>query len=201
MENLERLKSRILDETRERADKVLGAADERCAGIEKEAKEKSDEIRKSAIERARVVAGEEERYAESMRSLDVRNAMLRAKGDVVDKLMAEVPAKIRALPEDEYVGLMKKMLVSLAPAGEVEVVVAQPDRARIDSKLLKEAASEITVAGRQTKFKLSPDTLDLAGGFILRASTVEVDCSLDSLVAACEDELAPVVAEALFGRS
>lgn len=201
MENLERLKSRILDEARERADRILSAADERCAEIEQEAKAKSDEIRKSAIERARAMAGEEERRAEIMRSLEIRNAVLRAKGDAVEQLMAEVPARIRALPDEEYIGMMKKMLISAAPAGDVEVVVAAPDRDRINSDFIKDAASELAAGGRATQLRLSSDTADLAGGFILRASTVEVDCSLDSLLVACENELAPLIAEALFGRS
>ncbi|MDD2202713.1 MAG: V-type ATP synthase subunit E [Firmicutes bacterium] len=201
MENLERLKSRILDEARERADRILSAADERCAEIEQEAKAKSDETRKSAIERARAVAGEEERRAEIMRSLEIRNAVLRAKGDAVEELMAEVPARIRALPDEEYLGIMKKMLISGAPAGEVEVVVAALDRGRINSEFIKDAASELDAGGKKTQLRLSSDTVDLAGGFILRASTVEVDCSLDSLLVACENELAPLIAEALFGRS
>lgn len=201
MENLERLKGRILDEAREKADRILDAADERCAEIQREAEAKSDEIRKRAVERARANAREEERRAEIMRSLDVRNAMLRAKGDAVDELMAEIPATIRALPDEEYLGIMKRMLINAAPAGQVELVVALPDRGRIGSDFVKEAASELAAAGKQTKLKLSTETADLTGGFILRASTVEVDCSLDSLLASCEDELAPLVAEALFGRS
>jgi len=39
----------------------------------------------------------------------------------------------------------------------------------------------------------------IRGGFLLKTSNIEVDCSLDALVALCEDELAPLVAEALFG--
>jgi len=201
MENLERLKGRILDEARERADRILSAAGERCAEIDQEAKAKSDEIRKSAIERARAVAGEDERRAEIMRSLEIRNAMLRAKGDAIEEVMAEVPARIRALPDGKYLGIMKKMMISAAPVGEVEVLVAASDRGRIDSEFIKDVASELAAGGRKTKLKLSTETADLTGGFILRASTVEVDCSLDSLLAACENELAPLIAEALFGRS
>jgi len=115
--------------------------------------------------------------------------------------MAEVPARIRALPDGKYLGIMKKMMISAAPVGEVEVLVAASDRGRIDSEFIKDVASELAAGGRKTQLKLSSDTADLAGGFILRASTVEVDCSLDSLLVACENELAPLIAEALFGRS
>ena len=201
MHNLDRLVARITSEARSKADDILRDADARCAALAGESKHKADEVYRMAVDRATQAAAEEERRAQISRSLDVRNAMLRAKGDAVDKLMAEIPATIRALPDEEYLGIMKRMLINAAPAGQVELVVALPDRGRIGSDFVKEAASELLAAGKQTKLKLSTETADLTGGFILRASTVEVDCSLDSLLALCEDELAPLVAEALFGRS
>jgi vacuolar-type H+-ATPase subunit E/Vma4 len=92
------------------------------------------------------------------------------------------------------------MMIDAAPDGQVEVVVAEPDRERIDAAFVAEVQSELASRGRDSKLRLAGDTLKLTGGFIMRASALEIDCSLDAILAAGQDELAPLVAEALLGR-
>ena len=82
----------------------------------------------------------------------------------------------------------------------VEVIVAEPDRNRINAAFVAAVQSELASKGRGSKLELAGDTLQLTGGFILRASGLEIDCSLDAILAASQDELAPLVAEALLGR-
>ena len=200
MHNLDRLVARIISEARSKADDILRDADARCAALAGEGGNKADEIYTAAIDRATQAAAEEERRAQISRSLDVRNAVLRAKGDMVDALIFEIPARIQALSDKEYLALMKKMMIDSAPEGHVEVVVARPDRGRIDAALVAAVQSELAARGRDSQLRLAGDTLKLTGGFILRASAVEIDCSLDAILAADGDELAPLVAEALLGR-
>jgi V/A-type H+-transporting ATPase subunit E len=200
MQNLDRLVARITSEARGRADDILKDADARCAALAGESRKKADDTYRIAIDRATQAAAEEERRAQISRSLDVRNAVLRAKGDMVDALISEIPARIQALPDQEYLALMKRMMIDAAPDGQVEVVVAEPDRDRIDAALVAEVQSELASRGRDSKLRLAGDTLQLTGGFMLRASILEVDCSLDAILAAGQDELAPLVAEALLGR-
>ncbi len=200
MQNLDRLVVRIIDEARGRADDILKDADARCAALADESRKKADDTYRIATDRATQAAALEERRAQISRSLDVRNAVLRAKGDMVDALISEIPARIQALPDQEYLALMKKMMIDAAPDGQVEVVVAEPDRERIDAAFVAEVQSELASRGRDSKLRLAGDTLKLAGGFIMRASALEIDCSLDAILAAGQDELAPLVAEALLGR-
>ncbi|MGI6132075.1 MAG: V-type ATP synthase subunit E [Bacillota bacterium] len=200
MQNLDRLVVRIIDEARGRADDILKDADARCAALADESRKKADDTYRIATDRATQAAALEERRAQISRSLDVRNAVLRAKGDMVDALISEIPARIQALPDQEYLALMKKMMIDAAPDGQVEVVVAEPDRERIDAAFVAEVQSELASRGRDSKLRLAGDTLKLTGGFIMRASALEIDCSLDAILAAGQDELAPLVAEALLGR-
>jgi len=200
MQNLDRLIARITGEARSKADDVLRDADARCAALAGEGRHKADEAYGMAVDRATRAAAEEERRAQISRSLEVRNAVLRAKGDMVDALMSEIPARIQSLPDQEYLALMKKMMIDAAPDGHAEVLVAKPDQNRINAALVASVQSELASRGRGSKLRLAGDTLDLTGGFVLRASGLEIDCSLDAILAARGDELAPLVAEALLGR-
>ncbi len=202
MRNLDRLATRIIDEARVKANDILKDADARCAVRADEGRKRADEIYKTTIEAATAAAAEEERRAQIARSLDVRNAVLRAKGDMVDALLSEIPARIHALPDQEYRALIQKMMIDAAPAGEdeVEVVAAAPDRKRIDAAFVAKVQSELASRGRNITLRLAGETLDLTGGFVMKASAMEIDCSLEALLAASQDELAPLVAEALLGR-
>ena len=200
MHNLDRLVARITSEARSKADDILRDADARCDALAGESRHKADEVYRMAVDRATQAAAEEERRAQISRSLDVRNAVLRAKGDMVDALMSEIPARIQSLPDQEYLALMKKMMIDAAPDGQVDVVVAEPDRNRINAAFVAAVQSELASRGRGSKLRLAGDPLQLTGGFILRASGLEIDCSLEAILAARGDELAPLVAEALLGR-
>ena len=78
--------------------------------------------------------------------------------------------------------------------------MAEPDRDRIDAALVAEVQSELASEAAIRSSGLPATRSQLTGGFMLRASILEVDCSLDAILAAGQDELAPLVAEALLGR-
>jgi len=199
MHNLERLKSVILEEARQRAAAVVADAKARAERIVEDARARGAESVEEATARAKRNAAENERRAEIARSLEKRDAVLRAKADLVDKLISEIPDAIRAMSDDSYLGIMRQMLLESSPVGEVDVVVAANDRKRITGAFLQDVEAELRKQGKDVSLKPAGTANSIRGGFLLKTSNIEVDCSLDALVALCEDELAPLVGEALFG--
>ncbi len=199
MDNLDRLKSVILQEARERAAATIAEAKTRGERILQEARARGEKSVGEAEVRAAQAAAESERRAEVGRSLNKRNATLKAKGDMVDALISEIPEGIRALGSERYLQVIRKMMLETAPVGQVDVVVAASDKAHISDAFLSSIAAELGRQGKAVSFRLAGYDESIKGGFLLRTQTLEVDCSLDALVAMSEDELAPLVAEALFG--
>lgn len=199
MDNLDRLKSVILQEARDRAAAIVAEARARGERVVQEARARGEKSVEEAVARAEQAAAENERRAEIGRSLSKRNATLKARGDMVDTLISEIPEGIRALGKERYLQIIRKMMLEAAPAGKVDVVVAARDKALISDAFLGAIAAELGKQGKTVSFRLSGYDESIKGGFLLKTETLEVDCSLDALVAMSEDELAPLVAEALFG--
>jgi V/A-type H+-transporting ATPase subunit E len=199
MDNLDRLKSVILQEARDRAAAIVAEARARGERVVQEARARGEKSVEEAVARAEQAAAENERRAEIGRSLSKRNATLKARGDMVDTLISEIPEGIRALGKERYLQIIRKMMLEAAPAGKVDVVVSTRDKALISDAFLSAIAAELGKQGRTVSFRLAGYDESIKGGFLLKTETLEVDCSLDALVAMGEDELAPLVAEALFG--
>ncbi|OPZ65569.1 MAG: V-type ATP synthase subunit E [Firmicutes bacterium ADurb.Bin506] len=199
MDNLDRLKSVILQEARDRAAAIVAEARARGERVVQEARARGEKSVEEAVARAEQAAAENERRAEIGRSLSKRNATLKARGDMVDTLISEIPEGIRALGKERYLQIIRKMMLEAAPAGKVDVVVSTRDKALISDAFLSAIAAELGKQGRTVSFRLAGYDESIKGGFLLKTETLEVDCSLDALVAMSEDELAPLVAEALFG--
>jgi V/A-type H+-transporting ATPase subunit E len=58
---------------------------------------------------------------------------------------------------------------------------------------------ELVKAGKRGEVKLSSDTRDISGGFILRRGRAETNGSFDTLLAMLRDEIETEIAEILFG--
>lgn len=199
MHNLEKLKSVILQEARERAVAIVAEAKAKGEHIVNEARARGEKGVEEAAARAAQAAAENERRADIGRSLTKRNATLKARGDMVDTLISEIPEGVRALGNQRYLQVIRKMMLEASPVGEVDVVVAASDKAHITGAFLSAVSADLAKQGKSVSFRLAGYDESIKGGFLLKTQTLEVDCSLDALVAMSEDELAPLVADALFG--
>lgn len=200
MQNLDRLKARILEEARERAARITADASARGERIVEDAQARAAKALDDVNADAAQTAAEEERRAAVSRSLNERNAVLRARGDMIDKLISELPGRIHQIDGKSYLGIMRRMMLDAAPDGKADVVVASSDANRITDGFIQGIQKELTEQGKSVSLRLAGHTDSISGGFLLNTESLEVNCSLDALVALSEDELAPLVAEALFGR-
>jgi V/A-type H+-transporting ATPase subunit E len=91
------------------------------------------------------------------------------------------------------------MLLEAPVSGEAEVILSRSDRDRIGSRLVERANREREAGGGQARLRLSDDTRDIAGGFILRTPGVELNSSIVALIDARRDELEPLLVDMLFG--
>ena len=97
--------------------------------------------------------------------------MLRAKADLVDKLISEIPDAIRAMSDDSYLGIMRQMLLESSPVGEVDVVVAANDRKRITGAFLQDVEAELRKQGKDVSLKPAGTANSIRGGFLRRPVT------------------------------
>ena len=129
---------------------------------------------------------------ESMANLEARKMKLSAKQEVISDCFSEALSEISKMPKQEYIHLLSKKLAEIG-VDQGEIVLNKKDLEAIGSDFLA-LANE-----KNGKFTLSKDTLDAAGGFILRVGLVEMDSTLEMMVSSAKESVMTDIVSVLFG--
>ena len=94
-------------------------------------------------------------------------------------------------------GVLAALAAEAASGGE-EMLLSEADAAAVGAEVVEKANAALAAAGKKAQLKLSAETRDIAGGLILRAGDIEVNCSIDALLSLNREALAAQVAGILF---
>ena len=167
--------SQVMEKAQAEADEILSAAREACEKLAAGNDEKIEEAQKSHIERI-----------QSSAQLQKRQAVLKAKQELIAKVIDKAYSELCKKDGDEYFTLIKKMLEKFALARSGEVYFSEKD-------LIKTIA-----AAKGGSLSLAKEPKELDGGFILVYGGVEENCSFKALISAKKDELADKVHQLIF---
>ena len=173
---------KILADARAEADKITETYKAQAAA---DAAELTDKIQKAAAER-------EDRLV-SAAQMESRKTALAAKQKLVEKAYDMALEKLCSMPDDRYIEIVAELLVQAAPGGRGTVLFAPEEAKRIGAAAVAKAHEKLN--GQLT---LSPETLPIKGGFILRDERVEVNGTFETLVRLQKAETAGAVAKKLF---
>lgn len=159
--------------------------------MERLLKQKKSDMEAKALSDAETVKKRKHSVAE----LEARKMRLGAKQEAISQCFEEAMIQLTALPEEKYIDLLARTIDKMEPEGG-EILLNSRDRERIGEKLLA------AVNGRDNRAKLclAEDTISAAGGFVLRKGAVEINSTLEVMVAAIREEVTLQVVETLFGQ-
>lgn len=196
MSGLDKIKSQILEEAENTAQKRLAdasaQAQEITAAAENEMRAEQEKMQQKSDDAVKKYA---ERIASSC-DMQRKKAVLAAKQEVISEVLEKAFEKVIHLPEEEYFVLIEKMLQKYAQPAEGEIIFSAADRKRMpdgfDKKIQKIAETKGGALG------VSDETRETEGGFILVYGGIEENCTIRSMFAAKRDELSDGVQKLLF---
>lgn len=197
--SLEKLVERILRDAREHSERINSEALKRKDEILSLAEREAGDLyarNKRASERA---AEEDKKQKVTMAALDARKEILAEKQGLIREAFDRAMRAARELPDDQYVSMIMKPILSVVGGGEGEMLLSPADRERLGDQILSRLNEELERAGRKGRLTLSEETRDITGGFILREEEVEINNSLEAQMSSRREELEPRVVEILFG--
>lgn len=221
MIGLEKVTGKIKADAEADARKTLAEADERCAALAAQYKEATD----AELERLREASDRECQAlvvrARSAAVMAKRNAILEARAAIMNEAYASAERQVRSMHAEQYLELLCKMLrtalklqmeseeesmrlygENISPAA-YEVLLNPRDFGTYGEKLMKTfkvgLGSKLPVRAL-SKLSLSTETAEIDGGLILRCGSVEVNCSLATLLAQNRRETEVRVSRILFGE-
>ena len=130
--------------------------------------------------------------------MEIAKEYLATKRVVLDEIFSGAKEQLKKLPDDEYRGIMSKLMLAAVETGDEEVLIDK-NESRIDHKFIKLVNRELE-PGYKGNLRLSDERLDLGAGFILRRGKIKNNVSLEVLLAEARKALEIELAKELFGN-
>lgn len=132
----------------------------------------------------------------SVAQLEARKMRLAAKQEAIESCFDEAIKQLAGLPENDYIALLEKTIGKL-DVQSGELLLNARDKEKIGAKLL----DSLKKSGKAEQLVLSDETINAAGGFVLRSGTVEINSTLEVMVESVRDSVTPDVIRSLFGEN
>ncbi len=196
----------------------MSGLDKMISQIEEEAKVSADKILEDAKEQAQAAAGQADRECESIAAQAEKDAaaayddilnksrsaaamqrkreLLTAKQEVIGEIISKSRDTVLAMDDKAYFKIIAGMLNTYATDGRGEVRFNSRDLARLPegfAEVAEEAASR-----KGGSLKISDQTADIDGGFLLIYGGIEENCSFEALFTSEKDNLRDRIHELLF---
>ena len=193
MNGIEKITQRIASDAQAEIDRILGDARDEAARITANYRAQADAEAQELDDKNERAAAEQEERLISAAQMKASRLQLAAKQEMVEKAYIQALDKLCAMPKEQYVDVLAKLLVEASSNGKEEAVFSKEDREQV-GKAAVEKANQIS--GKQ--LRLSEESLPIRGGFILKDKNVEVNCTFETLVRLQKAETAGAVAKTLF---
>lgn len=196
MTGLDTIVEQILNEARDQSAEILNKAKRQSENIIAQAQKEAEKVKASSDSRIHHEKTGGKSRAKSSSELKKRQAILKAKQEIIGEMMDKAYADILALPDDEYFAMVTKMLEKYALPKAGSIVFSDKDKARLPQGYADTVAKIAEAHGGS--LKVSDDTCDIEGGFVLIYGGIEENCSFKAMFNAEKEQLADKVNSFLF---
>ena len=195
MAGLDKILDSIKAESDEAVAKRINNAKAEAEALKKEAEASVKDECAQIEARGKRQADDTISRAESAAALLKRKAVLAEKQAIIAEVFDEAEQKLTALPEDRYFDTIMKIAVKNALPEDGRIIFSAADRKRLPSGF------ESSLNGRLSKgsLKVSDETIDTTGGFVLSYGGIEQNCTFKALIDAEREKLTDKVTKVLFG--
>ena len=199
MKGIEKITGRILAEAEADAAAVKAEAEEKAAGIKAEYEEQARRIYDEKLETGRTEAAAAADRKSRAAILQSRKDVLATKQRLIDQAYARAKEAILAMPEEDYVAFLADKAVKASVSGTEKIVFNAADREKVGPKVVSEVNRKLSECGKKAELTLSEETMDIPGGLFLKEKDISVNCSVDTLMNICREDMDSKVAQVLFG--
>jgi vacuolar-type H+-ATPase subunit E/Vma4 len=193
--SIENILSKIDEDSRKAVSAALARAGEEAAALSAQYARRAGELEAGLRARAEKKAAEEKRRLLVSEQLELRKAGLIKRREILSDLYDEAKKSIAALAGEDYLALIRTLVISRAISGNEEIVPAKGQTALFTPDFLKKLNSEYPGGG---SFTIAADEGDFDWGVVLKKDRRAIDLSLDTVFDQVMDRIEPEVSEILF---
>lgn len=196
MTGLLKILKTIDDEADQRAEKIISEAKEKAADIVEKATRRGTQEALEIIQKAEQNAKEILERGKSSDIIESRKRVLESKTEIIENVISDTLKYLQEMPDKEYFNLILKMIESFSSDQKGMVVFSKKDLKNIPEGF--EASVSKIAKDKGGDLKISSETRDIDGGFILVYGDIEQNCSFKALIESNYEVISDKIAQILF---
>lgn len=198
MDGIKNMAEKILQDGKERAASILEDANTQIREIEKQMEKISESHIKRFEHDLKIDSDKLKLTIESNSELEKRNELLKCKQEKIDQVFDKALISIQEMEPASYINMLVGKLLNSVVTGTEEVIFSSRDKEHVAQKIISLANLELDRLGLVNQLRLSDETADIKGGFILKTDTYEMNHSIESLINQARETLEPSIVKVLF---
>jgi len=192
----EQVVEKILADAKAEAEKIKKQAEENQAAEQAKLHEQLTEYKKQTETLAQKAANDKKAHLLAAARMDIAKQFLAEKRKILDEVFAQAREKLRNLSDEDYLKFMTGLILQAVETGDEEVIVDK-NETRIDQKFIKQINRRLG-PGYKGNLRLSDETDNLGGGFILKRGKIKNNLSIEVLLTQARKDLEIELAKQLF---
>ncbi|MGN1418592.1 MAG: V-type ATP synthase subunit E [Acutalibacteraceae bacterium] len=195
MTGLEKIINKIAEESAQKCDAIIDAANQQASEIISSARQQSslaaDEVTQKAKDQADRIVSAAKSSAETItrtKYLEVRNA-------IVNDIISAAYEEIEKLSDSAYFDLLYKLCVNNVETGECMMYLSSRDLERLPDDFQDRINGEVY---EKAAVQISKEPHEIENGFILDYGDFEINCTLKAVFDENMDKLKDMLCASLF---
>ena len=198
MAGVEKIKEKILQDTDIKINEILEKARLQAKEIAEKANQKAAQRAKEISQKSVHEISEKKRIINSIVELEMRKDILSAKQKSIEEVFDKALERMNNLDGEKYEQVIFDMLMASVESGEEEIIMSEDGKKKLSADFINKANKALESVGKKGKLKMSDETRNISGGFILTGQGVEINNSFEAIIRLYRDEIEPKVAEIFF---
>ncbi len=194
----EKITAKILADAQAEAQNIREEAQKKAKEIISRAKKEAGQITEEAQKEAQAQAVEEKKRVLSRAEAEMKRELLQEKQVLIGKVFELALQRVEGMKGGEYSKLMEDLLLKAVEDGDEEVIISEETKGKLGDGFLERVNQRLRAEGRKGELSLAEENRQIGGGFILRKSRKEINCSFRSLLDSKREDLEGDVARLLF---
>jgi V/A-type H+-transporting ATPase subunit E len=195
---VEKLIESIIEEAEREAARISGETEQKKAHAKQKLAAAVERKTRDILENANKTGAEQKKRMLAVYGLELRKEQLTVKRAALEEAYQKALAALKGLGKDEYLALVKKILLNTVSTGKESVLIGS-DEKHIDAAFIQGVNAELQQQGKTGALALSGKKAAITSGFILQEGGMAIDCSFDMLIKELRDETETQAANILFG--
>ncbi len=188
------IKAKIEADAKAEAEEIIGKFREQADEILAAARRESEKIQKRLEEKIRSEETEVRRRKKIVADLEARKLDLGARRELIEMTFHKVLDILSQTQDARYLAFMEGLMAEGAVNGDEEVLLAKGEK-RVSKKWIEEFNEKY-----KKRLSLSNDMVPGSGGFVLRRSDINVNCTLEVLLRWAREDMEAEVVSRLFSE-